>query len=384
MHFALSQPIAPTAAKRLLVRLRRPPQNLGECAARPCWKTSSAATFSAALAIAISFTITAVGQAPVGDGSTTEQDQRARLIDGAKRARDANASRLQSAYATGKVRHTIEDGGPVTTLIDADVQVFYDAPKFRVHLVYDQLLTEQFRNSKSNDENFEKWKPSSKAEQLIVYNGSHLIAVTTERDGTCSGTIYFGFSKMTVLRNAGFPFEDPVQLWTQALSLEGLDQRALSITELQRGGFVGLMQKNRYRMKFFVCDNFGYDLRRVSSYRTGELHPFRDYLLDWSRSQDVYYVTRFSNSWSSANPDTGAAHGVVRSLSVEYSEFQANLAIAPEVFTLSSMSIPNGTKFIDKRSKVENGPRELVFNDGQLTDTTSGKAYNLQSQSVGG
>lgn len=336
-------------------------------------------------AVVLLFTIgvTALGQDLAKRDAATERERQVWLIEEAKQARDSNAVGLKTAYATGKVRHTIEDGGPITVLVDADIQVFYDAPKFRVHLVYAQLLTEQFQNSQTPDENFEKWKPSSRSEQVIVYNGSHLVSVTTEKDGNSQGTIYFGFSKMTVLRNAGFPFEDPVQLWTQALSLEGLDSRALSITELQKGGFVGLMQKNRYRMKFFVCDDFGYDLRRVSSYRTGELHPFRDYLLEWSQNQDVHYVTRFSNSWSSANPDTGAAHGVVRSLSVEYSEFQANPAIAPEVFTLPSMSIPDGTRFTDKRSKVEFGPRELIFNAGQLTDASSGKLYPLQTQATG-
>lgn len=361
-------------ARRVLAWLRLPIGNRGNHGT-PRWSGDIIPALLTCWFVAL----TANGQDLADQDPAVQQQSRISLIEEAKRSRDANSAQLKTAYATGKVRHTIDDGGPIITLLDADIQVFYDAPNFRVHLVYDQLLTEQFRNAKTPEESFVKWKPSSKAEQIILYNGSHLVSVSTERDQTCKGTIYFGFSKMTVLRNAGFPFEDPIQLWTQALSLEGLDPRALSITELKKGGFVGLMQKNRYRMKFFVCDEFGYDLRRVSSYRTGEQHPFRDYLLDWSHSQDVHYVTRFTNSWSTANPDTGAEHGLVRTLSVEYSEFQANPAIAPEVFSLASMSIPDGTKFSDKRSKVEFGPRELVFNDGQLTDTSSGKLYSLQA-----
>lgn len=315
-------------------------------------------------------------QEPASKNSTTQDSPPTadtdayRLIQRSIEARKANTSQLRTAFGDGRVNfvvHESEHKAPVTVL-DADIQIFFDAPKFRVHLLYEEKRNEARPVEGQSDQEFEKWVPSNTAERIIIYDGSKIFSVDFDRARKCEGTIYFGFAKMAVMRTAGFPFEDPVTLWSQALNMEGLDRRYTQITPLATGGFLGQLTKNTYRMKFFFLDDFGYDLRRVSSYRTGETQPFRDYLLNWSESNDVYYVRRFANTVTSASHDTGSAFQITRKLSVEYTTFDANIEIDPSVFTLSSIDIPDGSRFLDKRSSVNGGPKELIYQDSELTN----------------
>ncbi|MEM8734642.1 MAG: hypothetical protein AAGG44_10495 [Planctomycetota bacterium] len=308
-----------------------------------------------------------------------EDDSTEEILQTAVEARDENAEQLQTAYGSGKVLHTIEENGTETKLIDADIQVFYDKPRFRIHLSYEQFLSERTRRAAlpldQRAEPSSKWQTTDRSEQIIVYDGSRIISIEGSKDGSYRGTIYFGFAKMAVMRIAGFPFEDPVTLWTQALNLEGLDRRALSITPLVDGGFSGVLQKNTYRMKFVFFKDFGYDLRRVSSFRTGESHPFRDYVIEWADQDDIHYVKRFSNFRSTANPDTGASRATIRRLSVEYSTFTPNIELPDSVFTLQSLQLPQNTSFIDKRSNVEGGPKQLLFDGQRLLDAQTLQPY---------
>lgn len=285
-------------------------------------------------------------------------------------AREANKAELKSAFGSGTVQYLVDESptsAPIRVL-DADLQVFWDAPKYRVHLVYEEKLSEAVKQAGVSAQEFEKWVPANVSERIIIYDGSKITAVEFDRDRNCQGTIYFGFAKMAVMRTAGFPFEDPVSLWSQALNIEGLDAKNTKLTPLENGGCVGLLQKNTYRMKFFFLNDFGYDLRRVSSYRTGETQPFRDYMLKWGESNGAHYVQRFTNTVTSASRDTGSSFQASRKLSVEYARFEANREIDPSVFDLASISIPEKTRFFDKRSSVEGGPKELIFSKGTLVD----------------
>ncbi|MFK7737083.1 MAG: hypothetical protein AB8B50_13695, partial [Pirellulaceae bacterium] len=70
-------------------------------------------------AVVLLFTIgvTALGQDLAKRDAAIERERQVWLIEEAKQARDSNAVGLKTAYATGKVRHTIEDGGPITVLV---------------------------------------------------------------------------------------------------------------------------------------------------------------------------------------------------------------------------------------------------------------------------
>ncbi|RMF39411.1 MAG: hypothetical protein D6753_13840 [Planctomycetota bacterium] len=294
----------------------------------------------------------------------------AELLERVRRSRDENARRLQSAYGSGRLTYRIDEvGEPTVTALDSDIQFFYDRPKFRVHLAHNVRLQENVRPAGELDEDFRRWTPSDLTEQVIVYDGDKLVSVEF-RAGQCTGEIYFGFARLAVLRAAGFPFEDPVTLWSQAINLDSSDPRELRVIPLDGGGFVGILQKSTYFIKLTFLDKFGYDLRRVSSIRNGEARPFRDYLLQWEQRGDVFFVQRFVNTVSSAARDTASSAASSRQLSVEYTQFEANVQVSPDVFSLSSVVIPPGTEFLDKRSNVEGGPKRLLYQDGELVPVT--------------
>ncbi len=291
------------------------------------------------------------------------------LLVRASQARDENRQRLRSAYGAGKVTYVLHEAGQTDplTLLDADVQFFYEEPKFHIHLAYDQRLLENVqRKTVGEAADVPRWIPSQVTEQVVIFDGNGLHSVEHRADGSCQGTIYFGFAKLGVLRSAGFPFSNPVDLSEGALKLEDVNEGQLSLIPFGRGGFMGTEIKNTYRLKFFVFDGFGYELKRVSSYRTGESQPFRDFLMTWEESNGIHYVRRYLNTVTSAHGNTGSSAQTTKKLAVEYHRFEANAAISPTVFSLASVDIPAGSVFLDRRSNVNGGPKKLTFADAQL------------------
>ncbi len=304
-----------------------------------------------------------------GDRKATLAVQQAKeLIEHIKQASSANAAQLKSAFGTGTIQQSIHEAGSTdpVILLDSDVQFFYDEPKFRIHLVHHERLREAIKDNGLPDEDFQRWVPSDISEQVILYDGEKVCSVEFRTESPCVGTIHFGFKKTGVLRAAGFPFESPVDLWSRVFNPQDVDLRTLSITPIAGGGFVGLIQKTTYQVKFVFLDKFGYDLRRVSSIRLGETQPFRDYLLTWDVSNGVYFVRRLTNTVTTAHGDTASRGQTLKRLTVEYDMFEANTTIGPEVFLLSSIDLPDGTRFLDNRANIEGGPKELVYCDSRL------------------
>ncbi|GIW96798.1 MAG: hypothetical protein KatS3mg111_0131 [Pirellulaceae bacterium] len=280
--------------------------------------------------------------------------------------RDENAQRLTTAFGTGRVTSLVHnvDEEPVVVL-DAGIQFFYDRPKYRLHLAYDRRLEENVRSVANTEMPSPRWVDSPITEQVIVFDGDKLISIEV-RGRQTTGALYFGFARLAVMRAAGFPFEDPIHLWTQAINLDNVQPSEVRVMPMSDGSFVMEVPKSTYRLKLVFFDSFGYDLRRVSSIRTGETQPFRDFLMRWETSGQVHYVQRFVNEVTSAAQDTAAAASNVRRLVVDFQQFHANVAIDPQVFELASLSLPDGTLFLDKRINVEGGPQRLRVRNGDL------------------
>lgn len=283
-------------------------------------------------------------------------------------SRDENAERLKSAYGSGRLTHVLhEPSEPAPTiLLDADVQFFYQPPKFRVHLIYSQRLLENTDRSDDTRVESTRWLDSEVRERIVVFDGHRLFSIKRMRGGSYEGEIYFGFAKMAVMRSAGFPFENPVTTWSQAINMDSLRPEQIELTRLSSGGYVGVLPKNTYYVKFFLRDRFGYDLQRVSSYRTGESQPFRDYLLTWCTSQDFHYVSRFVNSVASAHGNTATSAASTRTLTLQYDDFVANPTLEESVFQLDTIDLPDGTPFFDRRANVEGGPKQWVYRNPEL------------------
>jgi len=290
------------------------------------------------------------------------------LLDLAAEAKAANEAALITASGAGKVSYLVHEADqPVpTAVLDSDIEFFFEDSKFHVHLAHTQKLIEAMRKEGQDDDDYQRWVPSGISEQYVIYDGKKVTAVDVMSDGTFKGKIYFGFAKLGVMRSAGFPFENPVDLYSQALDVKSSDTRKSVITPLSNGGFLGLLTKNTYRMKFFFLGQHGYDLRRVSSFRNGETQPFRDFLISWASENGVHFVQRFTNTVTTAHGNTGSSRQTTKRLTVQYDDYQVNEPIDPKIFTLDAVPVPNGSIFLDKRANVEGGPAKMVMIDSVL------------------
>ncbi len=300
-------------------------------------------------------------------------------IEQLKDSRSRVGDQLKSARAAGRLQYTVGKTNELDPMhiIDAEFQVVYQSPKFRIDLAYNERLQENLRNGDEQPGHFQKWVRSRVAKQTILFDGQKVISLETvlpllkSHQKEVRGTILFGFKKMNVMRSAGMPFEDPISIWNEALQFTNMDERNLKFTSLAGGGLRGVLTKNTYHMKFTLLDESDYDLRRVSSYRTGEAQPFRDYFLRWEKSGGVPFVQRYANVVTYADNATGTGTQEARKLTVEYSQFQANVPIPADAFELKSAGVPEGTRFLDGRSNVNGGPKELIFIGNELVTSTA-------------
>ncbi len=298
------------------------------------------------------------------------------LLSTARQALERNAAELQSVTAQGRIRHLQFDRdveAPVVAL-DADLLLLYDAPKFRLHLQY-RAPWENFGGHSSQLPLEPNEADQHKLEQqTLLFDGQTVLTVERKRDGSSRGDIYFDFHKQNMLRLAGFPFEDPVMLWNEPLRLDRADLSASETKPLSGGGFLGVLTKDTYRLKYYFLGAFEFDLRRVSSYRLGEDIPFRDWHLNWGQSQGVHYVERLVRRINEATTADDAFQRSVRSheqVELEYKTFDVAAAIGPEAFELSALALPESLPIYDHRVNVNGKPKVLHCRDGKLVDAQS-------------
>lgn len=310
-----------------------------------------------------------------GQSAKTTRDT-TELIALARKAIERNAATLQSVTARGNIRHLRfeRDVETPTATLDADLALTYQAPKFRLTLQYaapeERLATDSQRPTVA-------WRPAEGEgsselklqQQTILFDGKTVITVEQSRKGTWRGDIYFDFHKQNMLRMAGFPFEDPVALWNEPLRIDRADLVDSETTPLSGGGFLGVLNKDTYRLKYYFLGGFDHDLRRVSSYRLGEEIPFRDWHLIWQPLGGGHYVERLVRR---INESTGAvveanSSGVTHELvELHYKNFKLDPRIESNAFDLTGLSLPDAVPFYDHRVNVNGKPKLMKLSGGSL------------------
>lgn len=301
--------------------------------------------------------------APIGQSAPPVGTRQ--LLERAKQALQRNSSRIETVAANGRIVHLryFQNTEQPVVMLDADVQVLYEAPRFRLDLQYVPLTEEDHADqtvlAAASQSNLE--------EQTVLFDGKTVITAERTRRGRWRGDIYFDFHKQNMLRMAGFPFEDPVTLWNEPLSIDRADLVAAQTTLLAGGGFMGVLQKETYRLKFFFLGDFDYDLRRVSSYRLNEDIPFRDWHVRWRQSQGVFFVDKLVRRNNEAtnpgawNSPSNISHDVVE---LEYHSVELNPAVEPGSFSVHELGLPAETPFYDHRVNVNGKPEVKVWKSG--------------------
>lgn len=322
------------------------------------------------LLVALQTSSSLCGQSAKSTAETAE------LLAAARKAIEQNAAKLHSVTAQGNIRHLRfeRDVELPTVTLDADLSLVYQAPKFRLTLQYaspaEQLVTEPQRPATT-------WPIADAGassepklhQQTILFDGKTVITVEQSRKGTWRGDIYFDFHKQNMLRMAGFPFEDPVTLWNEPLRIDRADLSDSETTPLRGGGFLGVLNKDTYRLKYYFLGSFAHDLRRVSSYRLGEEIPFRDWHLIWQQVGGGHYVERLVrriNESTSAVVEANTSAVTHEVVELQYKSFYLNAKIDANAFDLSSLTLPDEVPFYDHRVNVNGKPKVFVLRGGKL------------------
>ncbi len=298
------------------------------------------------------------------------------LLLAAREATELNAAKFQAVRAQGNIRHLQfeRDVESPTVTLDADLLLIYQAPKFR--------LTLQYANPEEHDAGdpfrpTETWLPNvadgsgelKLEQQTILFDGKTVITIERARKGAWRGDIYFDFHKQNMLRMAGFPFEDPVALWNEPMRLDRADLVDSETMPLAGGGFLGVLNKDTYRLKYYFLSGFAHDLRRVSSYRLGEDIPFRDWHLIWQAANGGHYVERLVRRINEATGTEALTSGSAIThelVELEYKTFTVNPTIDPSDFELAALALPQGSLFYDHRVNVNGKPKVMQWNGSRM------------------
>ncbi len=310
-----------------------------------------------------------------GQSAKTTRDT-TELLALARKAIERNAAKLQSVSAQGNIRHLRfeRDVESPTVTLDADLALVYQAPKFRLTLQY---AAPEDRSAADSQRATVAWRPAEGEgsselklqQQIILFDGKTVITLEQSQKGAWRGDIYFDFHKQNMLRMAGFPFEDPVALWNEPLRIDRADLVDSETTPLTGGGFLGVLNKDTYRLKYYFLGGFDHDLRRVSSYRIGEEIPFRDWHLIWQPAGGGHYVERLVRRINeSTGPVADANTSAVTHELVElhYKNFDLDSKIESNAFDLTGLSLPEAVPFYDHRVNVNGKPKLMKLSGGSL------------------
>lgn len=318
-----------------------------------------------------------------------------KLIAKLNEARQKIDADLTSGYAVGKLRKQSEsDAG--TDIVDSDIQVFFDSPKYRVYVVNSR---HQWRAAGTKMEVI----PLSQDEQaapdhVVIFDGEFVYEVEGRIAGTeqvakrdvggpserddyeqlPQGRIYFDFKQEAVMRNAGYAFNPPLHLWQDAIKLEQLTEQfaerlneqnpgqGIVLQDLASGGMILNRDHRSYTSRYYLFNDFDFDFRRVALTLPGAPKPFRETTLYWEQSGGIHYVRRLAVKDRHSSVGTKPGRVDNRSFEIEFSTFDVNSQIDPRVFKLSSLGLEPGTPFDDHRSNVDGKPAKWQWDGEKL------------------
>ncbi len=312
------------------------------------------------------------------------------VVEQLQSARNSLEKRLVSALAVGRLRQqTLKDALPVVT--EHDIQIFYEAPKFRVHVIDIaepgtplNATSVKAVNSELDEEieiepvragaaDFVQAARKTRlddsklvTERLVIFDGNVVYSILST-NGRQRGKIFFDFQQQHVLRSSGYPYVPPLQLWQAGINAQ-LDPQKIEIQKLNEQGKILEEVNASYTTKYYFFDDFDFDLRRVIFTVPKSQLPFREISLRWGESAGVRYVSRYASRDRSLSDDPTTPPVDVRKIEIEFSQFEANADIADDVFSLTSLNLPKNTPFDDHRANVDGQPKQLSWNGHELVD----------------
>jgi hypothetical protein len=160
--------------------------------------------------------------------------------------------------------------------------------------------------------------------------------------------------------SVSFPW-NPTDLLEPVLDLVRLEEPQARRMQVQRdstGLLRGHWEADELHCEFEADPASGYNLRRVKLQNQGDNLSFYEYQLTWQQVQGVWVVCRLAEHFRLPG-------GAEQRTQLSYDEFQANVPVGPESFTLAALEVPAGTPIAVLKKGVD--PEYLVLAEPRNT-----------------
>ncbi len=252
-------------------------------------------------------------------------------------------------------------------LTEGTVKVFYDRGKYHLRIKMKKQLTE-FRTVDRDGKVLEEGIADSKNDEVfIIFDGEtvYTIAFSERMNPTgCSGEIHD--SLRDTIRMNGIGADDPAHLWRNAGEVDYLIEKSakkelvLDAERVKPDGSITIgypIPNSRSRVEQDLDPNLGFRTSEMRIFNLGTTGAVNQRQVFWESIDGELYATRRIN--------TEVRDGSEMRVTFRYEKFEANVDVDSKLFTLDSVDIPHGTRFINRRRN--NGERFLWKGDDGLS-----------------
>lgn len=233
-------------------------------------------------------------------------------------------------------------------------KVYFKNEKYHFRFNYETLRIRTTYHDKEGakiEEKIEEWRPDDLA---IIYDGTKAQEITFMqriRPSGCRVEIWDSLRNTPSIVN-----EDLTRLWLKKVGkgrvMNKIKPEEIRVTDLGSGNYRLNYQHKavpRIRYEIDVSSKANYNPTRLRILLPDWDRDYNDWSVKWKKSGDVWYVeeldmterTRFSDK-----PTYSMVHSVYRCKS-----FESNAKVDPQLFTLDCLTIPAGTRTLDRRPK---------------------------------
>jgi len=137
------------------------------------------------------------------------------------------------------------------------------------------------------------------------------------------------------------------------------------MTALQKGGYRGQYRVGESTVQFDILPQAGFNVCRWQSFNNGRKEPVGTGQLEWKRDNGCWYIQRSTRQIDFRL----SGDGKITRHELVYDTFQVNPDIDPKSFTLESVKIPVGSRFLDHRKGTPRGNTRLYYTGNDFSRT---------------
>jgi hypothetical protein len=140
--------------------------------------------------------------------------------------------------------------------------------------------------------------------------------------------------------------------------VQNADKSSIQITKLPEGGVrVTFRPKNsdKVRYELDADPDVQFNVVAVRIFNEGDKRPALETELTWKKSDGLWYVETINRELRIREPDS-----LTRNI-FRFDSLDVNDKVEPNLFTLDTLEVPKGTRFLDHRATA---PNRILFYDG--------------------